>query len=116
MLTHVDWCIRPQGKHRANLIMKVSQGTEPSLAPTAARTGSPHGISRPGTGPGEAHGAGQRISGMQQSTFRKNMRYEANFVDVGTVHEFQRYINHFGVESPLFLCLHDVLSSSIADN
>lgn len=52
MFTHVGRCIRPQGRHGANLTMKVSRGTEPSLAPAAARTGSPHGLPRPGAGPG----------------------------------------------------------------
>lgn len=52
------------------------------------------------------HGAGQRISRMQQGTFRGNMRHEANFVDVGTVHEFQGYVKHFGIEFYYYASIH----------
>ena len=57
---------------------------------------------------GVDHGAGQRISRMQQGTFRGNVKHEANFVDVGTVHEFWGYVNHFGTESYYYSFIHNM--------
>lgn len=81
MLTHVDWSIRPQGKHGANLTVRVSQGTKPSLAPVTVRTGFPYDQAQV---LGVDHRAGQSINKMQWGTFRGNMRHGANFVDVDT--------------------------------